>query len=93
MSWAEVTAMYRGIGEVLAPRGVLCVYGPFRYTGEYTSESNQGFDRMLKERDPRSGLRDVNAVTELAASYGLDLVADHDLPAFNRLLRFVKEPH
>jgi len=88
MSWAEVTAMYRGIGEVLAPRGVLCVYG-----GEYTSESNQGFDRMLKERDPRSGLRDVNAVTELAASYGLDLVADHDLPAFNRLLRFVKEPH
>jgi SAM-dependent methyltransferase len=93
MSWAEVTAMYRGIGEVLAPLGVLCVYGPFRYTGEYTSESNQGFDRMLKERDPRSGLRDVNAVTELAASYGLDLVADHDLPAFNRLLRFVKEPH
>jgi SAM-dependent methyltransferase len=93
MSWAEVTAMYRGIGEVLAPRGVLCVYGPFRYAGEYTSDSNQAFDRMLKERDPRSGLRDVNAVTELAASYGLDLAADHDLPAFNRLLRFEKEPH
>jgi len=93
MSWAEVTAMYRGIGEVLAPRGVLCVYGPFRYAGEYTSDSNQAFDGMLKERDPRSGLRDVNAITELAASYGLDLVDDHDLPAFNRLLRFVKEPH
>jgi len=93
MSWAEVTAMYRGIGEVLAPRGVLCVYGPFRYAGKYTSDSNQAFDRMLKERDPRSGLRDVNAVTELAASYGLDLAADHDLPAFNRLLRFEKEPH
>jgi len=93
MSWAEVTAMYRGIGEVLAPRGVLCVYGPFRYAGEYTSDSNQAFDRMLQERDPRSGLRDVNAVTELAASYGLDLAADHDLPAFNRLLRFEKEPH
>jgi hypothetical protein len=48
---------------------------------------------MLQERDPRSGLRDVNAVKELAASYGLELVADHDLPAFNRLLVFVKEPH
>ncbi|MGA2398292.1 MAG: DUF938 domain-containing protein [Steroidobacteraceae bacterium] len=92
MSWAEVTAMYRGIGEVLAPRGVLCVYGPFRYSGEYTSDSNQAFDRMLQERDPRSGLRDVSAITELAASYGLDLIADDDLPAFNRLLRFVKEP-
>jgi SAM-dependent methyltransferase len=92
MSWTEVTAMYRGIGEVLAPRGVLCVYGPFRYAGEYTSDSNRAFDRMLQERDPKSGLRDVNAVTELAASYGLELLADHDLPAFNRLLRFVKEP-
>lgn len=92
MSWAEVTAMYRGIGEVLAPRGVLCVYGPFRYAGEYTSDSNRAFDRMLQERDPHSGLRDVNAVRELAASYGLDLVGDHDLPAFNRLLSFVKEP-
>jgi hypothetical protein len=93
MSWTEVTAMYRGIGEVLAPRGVLCVYGPFRYAGEYTSDSNRAFDRMLQERDPKSGLRDVNALTELAASYGLELLADHDLPAFNRLLRFVKEPH
>jgi hypothetical protein len=71
---------------------VLCVYGPFRYSGEYTSDSNQAFDRMLQERDPRSGLRDVSAITELAASYGLDLIADDDLPAFNRLLRFVKEP-
>ena len=93
MSWAEVTAMYRGIGGVLAPRGMLCVYGPFRYAGEYTSDSNRAFDRMLQERDPESGLRDVDAVKALAASYGLDLLADHDLPAFNRLLRFVKEPH
>jgi SAM-dependent methyltransferase len=92
MSWPEVVATYRGIGEVLAPRGVLCVYGPFRYAGEYTSDSNRAFDRMLQERDPRSGLRDVNALQELAASYGLALVADHDLPAFNRLLVFLKEP-
>jgi hypothetical protein len=92
MSWPEVVASYRGIGEVLAARGVLCVYGPFRYAGEYTSDSNRAFDRMLQERDPRSGLRDVNAVKELAASYGLVLLADHDLPAFNRLLVFVREP-
>jgi SAM-dependent methyltransferase len=92
MSWSEVVAAYRGIGEVLAPGGVLCIYGPFRYAGEYTSDSNRAFDSMLQERDPRSGLRDVNAVRELAASYGLELVGDHDLPAFNRLLRFVKEP-
>lgn len=92
MSWPAVVALYRGVAEVLAPGGVLCVYGPFRYGGEYTSESNGEFDRMLKERDPLSGIRDIEAVCELAGPYGLSLVADHDLPANNRLLVFDKEP-
>ena len=92
MSWLEVTALFGGIGSVLAPGGVLCVYGPFRYSGRYTSDSNQEFDRMLQERDPLSGLRDIQAVTALAERYGLRLVADHDLPANNRLWVFAKEP-
>jgi SAM-dependent methyltransferase len=92
MSWPEVTALYRGIGDVLTPGGVLCVYGPFRYAGRYTSDSNQEFDRMLQERDPQSGLRDIQGVNSLAEQYGLRLDADHDLPANNRLLVFAKEP-
>jgi SAM-dependent methyltransferase len=92
MSWAEVQALYQGVGTVLAPGGVLCVYGAFRYGGEYTSDSNREFDQSLQARDPKSGLRDIEAVTALAAQYGLSLRADHDLPAFNRLLLFAKEP-
>ncbi len=92
MSWSEVIAMFRGIGGVLAPGGVLCVYGPFRYEGRYTSESNRDFDHSLKERDPASGLRDVHELAALAAMDGLRIAADHDLPAFNRLLVFAKEP-
>jgi SAM-dependent methyltransferase len=92
MSWDCVMSLYRGAGAVLAPGGVFCVYGPFRYEGRYTSDSNREFDRMLQERDPLSGLRDIHAVTSLAAEYGLRLDADHDLPANNRLLVFVKEP-
>ncbi len=71
---------------------MLCIYGPFRYEGRYTSDSNRDFDRMLQERDPASGLRDLVDLTELAARYGLRLDADHDLPANNRLLIFLKEP-
>src|SRR5277367_1786675 len=52
MSWPEVLAMYQGLGAILAAGGVMCVYGPFRYHGRYTSESNRAFDRMLQERDP-----------------------------------------
>jgi SAM-dependent methyltransferase len=92
MSWPEVMALYRGAGAVLAPGGVFCVYGPFRYEGRYTSDSNREFDRMLQERDPLSGLRDIAAITLLAEEYGLRLDADHDLPANNRLLVFIKEP-
>jgi SAM-dependent methyltransferase len=92
MSWPEVMALFNGIGSVLAPGGVLCIYGPFRYAGRYTSDSNQEFDRMLQERDPQSGLRDIEAVSLLADQYGLRLDADFDLPANNRLLIFTKEP-
>ena len=91
MAWAEVLVMYRGIDAVLSAGGVLCVYGPFRYTGRYTSNSNQDFDRMLQERDPKSGLRDIKEITALAMQYGLRLRADHDLPANNRLLEFIKD--
>ena len=92
MSWTEVMALFNGIGTVLAPAGVLCIYGPFRYSGRYTSDSNREFDQMLQERDPQSGLRDIEAVRPLADQYGLHLDADLDLPANNRLLVFTKEP-
>jgi cyclopropane fatty-acyl-phospholipid synthase-like methyltransferase len=91
MSWTEVGALFRGSGATLLPGGVLCIYGPFRYDGKYTSKSNAEFDRMLRERDPNSGLREISAVVDLAGTAGLNLVADHDLPAFNRLLVFAKE--
>lgn len=92
MSWPEVMALFHGVGSVLAPGGVLCIYGPFRYDGRYTSDSNRDFDRMLQERDALSGLRDLTAITALAGQYGLHLDADHDLPANNRLVVFNKEP-
>ena len=91
MSWLEVTAMFRGFDAVLPPGGILCIYGPFRYGGRYTSGSNEDFDRMLKERDPDSGLRDIQDISALSAQYGLRLRADHDLPANNRLLEFLKD--
>jgi SAM-dependent methyltransferase len=88
MSWPTVTALFGGIGDILIAGGVLAVYGPFRYGGTYTSESNQRFDEMLQERDPQSGLRDIEDLKPLAREQGLLLSEDHDLPANNRLLVF-----
>ena len=91
MSWPEVISLFQGVGQVLISHGVLCIYGPFRYSGRYTSDSNEAFDRMLQQRDPESGIRDMDAITALAQQHGLRLYKDHDLPANNRLLVFIKE--
>jgi cyclopropane fatty-acyl-phospholipid synthase-like methyltransferase len=90
MSWVEVEALFRGVDAVLSPHGVVCIYGPFRYEGRYTSESNRDFDLMLKDRDPLSGLRDMTDLGALAGRHSLRLRVDHDLPANNRLLEFVR---
>jgi SAM-dependent methyltransferase len=86
MPWEAVEYFFRGVGAVLRRPGVLCVYGPFRYGGEYTSPSNADFDRYLHLRDPASGIRDFEAVAALATAQGLSLEADHAMPANNRTL-------
>lgn len=86
MSWEAVRDLFRGIGTVLTAPGVLCIYGPFRYQGRYTSDSNAEFDRYLKTRDPVSGLRNFEDINALASGQDCQLVADHAMPANNQLL-------
>jgi cyclopropane fatty-acyl-phospholipid synthase-like methyltransferase len=86
MGWPEVVRFFAGVGEVLEPGGVLVVYGPFNYNGQFTSESNARFDAWLKARDPASGVRDFEAVDALARAQGLVLQHDIAMPANNRSL-------
>jgi hypothetical protein len=41
---------------------------------------------MLRARDPDSGIRNFEEVCALAAGVGLQLEADHPMPAHNRTL-------
>ncbi len=86
MSWAEVEHLFGGIGEVLDPGGTACLYGPFKYGGAFTTESNARFDAHLKRRDAASGIRDFEAVDTLARAQGLRLIRDAAMPANNQLL-------
>jgi cyclopropane fatty-acyl-phospholipid synthase-like methyltransferase len=91
MAWGLVEDFFKGVGRTLPVGGVLCIYGPFNYQGNYTSDSNAQFDRWLKQRDPLSAIRDVEAVLNLAREQGLSCIADHPMPANNRLLVWVRE--
>ena len=86
MGWPEVEALFSGLPAFLRDEATLAVYGPFNYDGRWTSDSNRGFDAWLKARDPRSGIRDFEYCTALAAGQGLHLVADVAMPANNRCL-------
>lgn len=86
VGWDHVVDLFRGVGQVLNTKGVLCLYGPYKYDGQYTTESNANFDEWLKDRDPRSGIKDFEAVNDLALAQGLTLVQDHPMPANNQLL-------
>jgi cyclopropane fatty-acyl-phospholipid synthase-like methyltransferase len=85
MSWSSVHDFFKGVGQALTRPGLLCVYGAFRYGERYTSASNAKFDEFLKKRDPDSGLRDAHEVDRLAREQGLELIADHAMPANNQL--------
>jgi hypothetical protein len=86
----KIPYFFRGASMILAPRSCLCVYGPFKYEGKYTSASNEKFDNWLKTQDPASGIRDFEQMNSLAISAGMVLVADHDMPANNQLLVWQK---
>ena len=86
MSWDAVRDFFRGAGRVLGAGGVLCVYGPMRYRGAFTTASNAEFDRYLRARDPESGIRDFEALDALARDEHLRLSADHAMPANNQTL-------
>ena len=91
MNWEMVVDFFNGVGRSLDAGGVFILYGPFNYNGQYTSQSNANFDLWLKNRDPRSAIRDFEALNQLAQKSGLSLVADYAMPANNRILHWVKQ--
>lgn len=85
-----VEALFTGVSELLSVGGIFLLYGPFNYNGHISSESNARFDRWLKQRDPASGVRDFEAVVRLAEAAGMALQEYYEMPANNRILRWIK---
>ncbi len=84
--WEAAVGLLRGAARHLQPTGQLIIYGPFRISGQHTAPSNQSFDEDLKRRDPRFGVRDLEAVLELARAQGFELRERIEMPANNQTL-------
>ena len=82
------SGLLAGAGRHLEAGGRLVLYGPFRIGGVHTAPSNAAFDADLRARDPRFGVRDLEAVIEEAGSHGLDLEQRLAMPANNQTVVF-----
>jgi len=91
VSWQLVERFFDGVKRHLNNEGMLCIYGPFKYQGKFTSPSNDDFNTFLVDRDPLSGIRDFEAVEGLAKQAGLSLISDTAMPANNQLLVFKRQ--
>jgi cyclopropane fatty-acyl-phospholipid synthase-like methyltransferase len=86
--WSATAALFAGAKALLPAQHVLLLYGAFRRDGRHTSESNAQFDSDLHAQDPEWGLRDLEAVSDVATRAGLVLTEIVDMPANNFSLVF-----
>lgn len=82
--WEATLGLLRSSARLLARDSYLVFYGPFRRHGVPTVPSNEAFDASLRSRDPRWGLRSVEAVSEAAQGFALDRLVE--MPANNLIL-------
>jgi len=88
--WAATGALVAGAKRLLPDGGMLFLYGPYRRFGGHTASSNEAFDAALRASDPEWGLRDLEAVVELAGVAELDLAEVVAMPANNFSVVFRK---
>jgi cyclopropane fatty-acyl-phospholipid synthase-like methyltransferase len=75
-----------GAAKSLKQGGCMLLYGPFKYGGEFTTQSNADFSRFLGETYPGGGIRDFETVNQLAKDNGLTFESDTPMPANNQFL-------
>ena len=81
--WQATQALMRTARALLSEGGLLYLYGPYKRTGQHTSQNNALFDADLQSRNPQWGVRELDDVCELAAEQGLRLLDVVAMPANN----------
>jgi hypothetical protein len=81
--WAVTEGLMRGAGRLLPAGGMIYLYGPYKIDGRHTAPSNEEFDAWLQAQNAAWGVRDLAAVTDLAARHGFALTQTVPMPANN----------
>ena len=90
VGWSKVVDYIGGAANSLRPNGRLILYGPFKYEDQFTTPSNEEFDRFLGRTYAEGGIRDFEAIDQLAEQGGLVFERDVAMPANNQFLTWRK---
>ena len=81
--WSCCEALLAGATEILDHGAVVMIYGPFKRDGLHTAPSNAAFDDQLRSQDPEWGVRDLEAVVDVAVEQGFAYPRVIEMPASN----------
>jgi cyclopropane fatty-acyl-phospholipid synthase-like methyltransferase len=90
MPWETVEICIDKVAGSLKPNGLFIIYGPFKFKGSFTSESNVEFDEHLKAVALHQGIRDFEAIEKYAEKVKLKHLKTIAMPANNFMLLFRK---
>lgn len=86
--WPACLGLLAGAARILPPEGALVMYGPFMRKGQPPVASNAAFDAGLRSRNPAWGVRQLEAVSKAAESFGFNLTDIVEMPANNLTVCF-----
>lgn len=86
--WSAALGLFALAAQVLLPAGQLLLYGPFRFQGAYTAQSNERFHQWLLERNAAFGVRDIEALDAAAADCQLSREHCIAMPANNHVVAY-----
>jgi hypothetical protein len=88
--WESSIGLFEKAGTLLDPGAPLYLYGPYLRDDVETAPGNMDFERSLKSRDLRWGLRDVADMDALATRTGFVRESLTEMPANNISLVYQK---
>ena len=81
--WSACLGLMSGASRLLPVGGILYLYGPFKQGGRHTAPSNAAFDESLRSQNLEWGIRDLDAVIEVAQAQNLMILKTYEMPANN----------
>lgn len=89
--WESSIGLFDKAGKLLAPGAPFYLYGPYLREDVETAPGNLAFERSLKSRNLRWGLRDVADMDALATRNGFARESLTEMPANNISLVYRKQ--